>query len=105
MPLGARFYLNLKDTFVALSIRRNLVLVSLLDKFGYSCSFGNNQFYLSLNSNIVGISFLKAYNNLYMLETLASYNETLNEKSQSLDVFKTFKVEVENKLNKRIKKL
>ena len=42
LSLGARYYLNLKDTFVVLSFRRNLVLVSLFDKFGYSCSFGNN---------------------------------------------------------------
>ena len=56
-----------------------------------------------LNSNIIGTSFLKSYDNLYMLETIASYNEIFYEKSQSLDVFKTFKVEVENQINKRIK--
>ena len=77
LSLGARFYLNLKDTFIVLSFRHNLVLVSLLDIFGYSSSFGNNQFYLFLNSNIVGTSFLKGYDNLYMLETIESYNETL----------------------------
>ena len=75
LSLVARFNLSLKDTFLVLSFRRNLVLLSLLDKFGYSCSFGNNQFYLSLNLKIVGTSFLKAYDNLYMLETVASYNE------------------------------
>jgi len=32
-----------------------------------------------------------------------SYTFLIHEKSQSLDVFKTFKVEVENQLNKRIK--
>ena len=32
LSLGTRFYLNLKDTFVVLSFRQNLVLVSLLDK-------------------------------------------------------------------------
>ena len=77
MSLGARFYFDLKYTFVVLFFRRNFVLVSLLVKIGNSCSFGNNRFYLSLNSNIVGSSFLKAYDNLYMLETVASYNETL----------------------------
>ena len=81
MSLGARFYLNLKYTFVVLFFRRNLVLVSLLVKIGNSYSFGNNRFYLSLNSNIVGSSFLKAYDNLYMLETIASYNETLHVES------------------------
>ena len=70
-----------KYTFVVLSFRLNLVLVYLLDKFSNFCSFGNNQFYLSLNSNIVGTSFLKSYHNLYMLETVASYNETLHVES------------------------
>ena len=82
LSLGAKFYLNLKDTFVVPSFRQNLVLVSLLDKFGYSCLFGNNQFYLSINSNIIDTSFLKAYDNLYMLETVVSYNETLYVETQ-----------------------
>ena len=69
--------MNLKNTFVVLSFRR---LVFLLNKFGYSYSFGNYQFYLSLNSNSVGTSFLKAYDNLYMLETVASYNETMESR-------------------------
>ena len=65
--LGTGCYLDLKDTFIVPSFRWNLVSVSLLDKFGYSCSFGNNQFNLSFNSNIVGTCFLNAYDNLYML--------------------------------------
>jgi len=43
------FYLDLKDTFVVPSFRRNLVSVSYLDKLGYLCSFGNNVFRLSFN--------------------------------------------------------
>ncbi|KAL5582663.1 hypothetical protein UlMin_015105 [Ulmus minor] len=152
----------------------------LLLKSGYCCSFGNNRFTLSINSNAVGTGLLNVYDNLYLLETVPSYNETLHvesrgtkrklnkdnsaslwhkrlghisksrverlvsdeilesldfsdfdicvecinrkqtktkkldysrygyqflirEKSQSLDVFKTFKAEVELQLNKRIK--
>ncbi|KAL5562820.1 hypothetical protein UlMin_032567 [Ulmus minor] len=153
----------------------------LLLKSGYCCSFGNNRFTLSIDSNAVGTSLLNVYDNLYLLETVPSYNETLHvesrgtkrklnkdnsaslwhkrlghisksrverlvsdgilesldfldfdicvecikgkqtktkklddylrygylflihEKSQSLDVFKTFKAEVELQLNKRIK--
>jgi len=37
--LGTSLYLDLKDTFVAPSFRRNLLFVSVLDKFGYHCSF------------------------------------------------------------------
>ncbi|RVX19739.1 Retrovirus-related Pol polyprotein from transposon TNT 1-94 [Vitis vinifera] len=67
-----------------------------------------------------GTGLLNVYDNLYLLETVPSHNETLHvesrdnysrygylflihEKSQSLDVFKTFKAEVELQLNKRIK--
>ncbi|KAL3613382.1 hypothetical protein CASFOL_042795 [Castilleja foliolosa] len=79
--LRTGFYLDLKDTFVVPSFRRNLVSISLLDKFGYLCSFGNNKFNLSLNSNIVGTGSLSTFDNLYLLDTLASYNETLHLQS------------------------
>ncbi|XP_060974183.1 uncharacterized protein LOC133039333 [Cannabis sativa] len=78
-------------------------------------------FYLDLKDTfIVPTGYLNTYDNLYLLETIASYTETLHvesqddysrygylylihEKSQSVDVFKTYKAEVENQLNKRIK--
>jgi len=75
------FYLDLKDTFVVLSFRQNLILVSYLDKSGYSCSFGNNEFSLSFNSNIVETGSLLAYDNLYLLDTVTTYNETFNTES------------------------
>jgi len=80
--LGTGYYLDLKDTFVVPSFRRNLISVCLLDKCGYTCSFGNNQFNLSLNSNIIGTGFLNAYDNLYLLNTIANYNETLQCESR-----------------------
>ena len=71
--LGTGYYLDLIDTFVVPSFRRNLVSVSVLDKLGYSCSFGNNKFVLSINSDIVGTGSLIYYDNLYSLNTIASY--------------------------------
>ena len=65
--LGSGLYLDLKDTFIVPSFRRNLVIV---------CSFENNQFILSLHSNIVGSDSLSIYDNLYLLDMIASYNET-----------------------------
>jgi len=56
--LGTGLYLDLKGTFIVPSFRQNLVYVSLLDKFGYHCSFRNNQLSLSLNSNVVGTGSL-----------------------------------------------
>ena len=73
--LGTDFYLKLKDTFVLSSFRRNLVFVSVLNKFGYHYSFRNNQFSLSLNSNIIHTGSLSIYDDLYLLDTIASYNE------------------------------
>ena len=80
--LGTGSYLDLKYTFVVPSFRRNLISVSVLDKSGYSCSFGNNQFSLSFNLNIVGTSYLSTYDNLYLLDTIAYYNEILHVESR-----------------------
>ena len=41
-------YLDLKETYVVPSFRQNLISISVLDKFGYYCSFGNSKFILSL---------------------------------------------------------
>jgi len=45
-----------------------------LDKFGFSCSFGNNKVILNPNSTIFGSSCL---DNLYMIDVVISYNEIL----------------------------
>lgn len=75
------FYLNLKETFVVPSFRQNLISVSYLDKSGYFCSFGNNMFKLSFNSDIVGTGSLTGHDNLYLLDTIAIYGESLNVES------------------------
>ena len=72
------FYLDLKDTFVVPSFRKNLVLVSYLDKLGYLCSFGNNVFKLSFNSDIVETGSLLINDNLYLIDIVASYGESFN---------------------------
>ena len=72
------FYLDLKDIFVVPLFRWNLVSVSYLDKLGYLCSFGNNVFRLSFNLDIVRTGSLLAYDNLYLLDTVASYGESFN---------------------------
>ena len=48
--LKTGIYLDLKETFIVLSFRRNLVSISVLDKLGYARSFRNSQFSLYLNS-------------------------------------------------------
>nr|KAJ0189297.1 hypothetical protein LSAT_V11C800450030 [Lactuca sativa] len=131
--LDTGFYLDFQDTCIVPSFRRNLVSVSKLDKSGYYCSFGNREFSLCLNSNVIGTGSLTYCDKLYMLDIVTSYNETLhvdsrgtkrklnNESSAtlwhkrlghiskmridrlSLEVFKSFKLEAENQLNKKIK--
>ena len=69
--------MDLKETYVVPSFRRNLISIFVLDKSGYYCSFGNSKFCLSLNSNVIGTSSLFVHDNLYLLDTIASFNETL----------------------------
>ena len=78
MFLRTDYFLDLKDTFVVPSFRQNLVFVSILDKFGYCCLFGNGKFSLFQNSNLVAIDSLSGFDNLYLLDTNASFSESLH---------------------------
>ena len=70
-------YLYLKETYLIRSFRQNSISISILDKSGYHRSFGNSKFSLSLNLNSIGTSSLSVHDNLYLLDTVASFNETL----------------------------
>ena len=70
-------YLDLKETYVVPSFRWNMISISVVDKSGYYCSFGNLKFSLSLNSNVIGSGSLFVHDNFYLLDTVASFNETL----------------------------
>jgi len=52
------YYLDLVETYVAPSIRWNSIFISILDKFSYFCSFGNNKVNISCDSNDVGYGSL-----------------------------------------------
>jgi len=52
------YYLDLVKTYVASSVRRNLISISILDKSRYSCPFGNSKLNLSCDSNDVGYESL-----------------------------------------------
>jgi GAG-pre-integrase domain len=81
--MKTNLYLNLFDTFVVPSFRRNLIYISALDKLDFSCSFGDEKFGLYRNSNMVVFGFLSIMDNLYALDTITSYNETLNNETQN----------------------
>ncbi len=74
--------MDLNETFVVPSFRRNLISVSVLDKFGFSCSFGNGIFSLFHDSKLVGSGSLLLNDNLYTIVSIASYNEFLQLSSR-----------------------
>ena len=63
--------LNLVDTFCVPSIRRNLISISRLHKFGYSFKFENKGFSIYYDSNVIGTGTM--VNNLYQLDLNASH--------------------------------
>ncbi|RVW67678.1 Retrovirus-related Pol polyprotein from transposon TNT 1-94 [Vitis vinifera] len=63
LQLDSGCTLDLEETFVVPSFRRNLISVSCLDKFGYCCSFGNGMTFvvhflplLGMDNNILSLS-------------------------------------------------
>jgi hypothetical protein len=76
--LKTGLYLDLFDTFVVPSFRRNLISISALDKLVFFCSFGDENFGLYRHSNMNASGFLSVMDNLYDLDIIASYNETRN---------------------------
>ena len=70
--------MDLIETHVVQTLRWNLVFVPVLDTSGYCCSFGNGKVILYQNSNLVGSGSLLHYDNLYLLDTIASFNESLH---------------------------
>ena len=76
--LRTGFYLDLIETHVVPSLRRNLVYVPILDTSGYCCSFRNGKVIVYQNSNLVGSGSLLRYDNLYFLDTIASFSESLH---------------------------
>jgi len=75
LHLKTTFYLDLFKTFLVPSFRQNLISISSLDKFGFSCSFGNNKVSFYQNSNLVGSGSL--IDNLHIIDVICSYNEIL----------------------------
>ena len=78
LQLKSSCYLVLDETFYVPSFRGNLVYVSRLDKFGYSCLFGNGKVSLFQYSNMIGTGSLVG--NLYKLNiNVSRINESLHE--------------------------
>jgi hypothetical protein len=82
--LSTGFYLDLYETFVVPSFRRNLIFVYSLDKNGFSCMFENRNFRLFLVSKSVGIGKMSEVDKLYALSNEASYNESLHTSTRNV---------------------
>jgi hypothetical protein len=82
--LKISLYLNLFDTFVVLFFRRNLISISTFDKLGFSYSFTDENFSLYRHINMVASGFLSIIDNLYVLDTIIFYNETLNNETRNV---------------------
>lgn len=72
------YFLDLKDTFVVPSFRRNLVSGPWLNISGYSCLTEKGTTTLSLNSVFIGTGKLLENHSLYMLDTINSKDESLS---------------------------
>ena len=72
------FYLDLIETHVVPSLRWNFVSIPVSDTYGYCCSFGNGKVIIYQNSNLGGSGSLLRYDNLYLLDNIASFNESLH---------------------------
>jgi hypothetical protein len=85
LELNNSFILHLHNVLYILSLSRNLISVSCLDDDGYDFQFGNKQYLILFNSNVVGLAFRQ--DKLYMLSIHENVNVVCKEKvSSSINV-------------------
>ena len=63
--LNTSHFVDMIDTFVVSTFRRSLVLISTMDKFGYTCTFRNRKVSIKYEDNIIGTGSLLQDSNLY----------------------------------------
>ena len=63
--LNTGYFVDMIDTFVVSTFRRNLVSISTMDKFGYTCTFRNRKVSIKYEDNIIGTGSLLQDSNLY----------------------------------------
>ena len=76
--LNTGHFIDLINTFVVPNFRRNIVSVSTLDKFGYTCTFGNIKVSIKYEDNIIGTGSLLHDNNLYLFNIVTPSNLILH---------------------------
>lgn len=58
------------------------MFISIFDKSGYACSYGDDTASLSYDLNVIG--FMRLIDNLYMLDIERSYNKIMQVESQGI---------------------
>ena len=76
--LNAGHFVYLIDTFVVPTFKHNLVSVSTLDKFGYTCTFGNRKVSIKYEDNVIGTGSLLQDSNMYLLNIVIPSNLILH---------------------------
>ena len=83
LQLDSSCTLDLDETFVVPSFRRNIIFVSCLDKYVYFCSFRNGMVSLYINASVISTGSL--IDKLYKLNIKASNgNETLHSSNYGI---------------------
>ena len=78
--------MNLNDTFIVSSFQWNLISVSALDKFGFSCLYKSKIFCLFHDLNLVSYVSLLLNDNLCIIDFIASYNESFQLSSWEIKI-------------------
>ena len=78
MLLNTGHFVDLIDTFVVPTFRRNLVSVSTLDKSSYTFTFGNRKVSIKYEDNVIGTGTLLQDSNLYLLNIVTPSNSILH---------------------------
>lgn len=76
--------MDLNETFIAPLFKHNLISISALNKYGFSYSFGNEKFKLFHDSKLISFGFLSGHDKLYLINTIASFNESLQHSAWDL---------------------
>jgi hypothetical protein len=79
LELNNGFILRLNNVLYVPSLSRNLISVSCLDDDGFNCQFGNRQYLILFDKEVVGLAFRQ--DKLYMLSMHEDVNVVCNDEN------------------------
>ena len=78
MLLNTGHFVDLIDSFVLPTFKRNLVSISTLDKFAYTRTFENRKVSISYEDNFIGTRSLLPDSNMFLLNVITPSNLILH---------------------------